>query len=73
MIGSDDWEYPLFGPRLGRRLVPLPEGDGLLRAAERAGLRFVVLNDRARRPSSTAGWTRVDFPDSHWTLLARAG
>jgi 4-amino-4-deoxy-L-arabinose transferase-like glycosyltransferase len=73
VIGPDDWEYPLFGPRLGRRLVPLPEGDALVPAAERAGVRFVVLNDRARRPSSSPGWSRVDFPEAHWSLLARTG
>jgi hypothetical protein len=69
VIGADDWEYPLFGPRQRRRLVPLPEAEQGLRAAERLGVRFVVLNDRARRPASAAGWSAVELGDAGWTLF----
>jgi Glycosyltransferase family 87 len=58
-----DWEYPLWGPRLGRRLVWLPRQPS-------AGLDWVVLGtDVAWRPPGT--WCGQGFPASHWTLLHR--
>ncbi|HWX10034.1 MAG TPA: glycosyltransferase 87 family protein, partial [Gaiellaceae bacterium] len=58
-----DWEYPLWGPRLGRRLVWLPE--------QRAnGLDWIVLGTRlAARPPGH--WCEQRFPSVHWTLLHR--
>ena len=58
-----DWEYPWWGPRLGRRLVWLPEQSS-------AGLDWVLLGSRisARPPGH---WCAQRFPASHWTLLHR--
>jgi Glycosyltransferase family 87 len=58
-----DWEYPLWGPRLERRLVWLPEQPA-------AGLDWVVLGtDVSSRPSGS--WCAQRFPRTHWTLLHR--
>jgi len=62
-LAPGDWEYPLWGARLGRRLVWLPEQSP-------GGLRWVVLGTRiSRRPAGT--WCATRFRDSHWTLLRR--
>jgi hypothetical protein len=58
-----DWEYPLWGARLGRRLVWLPEQSP-------AGLDWVVLGTKVtRRPPGR--WCATPFPHVHWTLLRR--
>jgi hypothetical protein len=58
-----DWEYPWWGPKLGRRLVWLPEQSS-------AGLDWVLLGSRiAARPPGH--WCAQRFPASHWTLLHR--
>jgi Glycosyltransferase family 87 len=58
-----DWEYPLWGPRLGRRLVWLPEQSA-------SGLDWVVLGSGVTtRPAG--GWCARRFPASGWTLLHR--
>jgi Glycosyltransferase family 87 len=71
-LGSDDWDYPLYGPRLARKLVPL-SGHQPLQEARRLGLRWVVLSDP--RPSTTAltGWNAVRFPFARWTVLFLSG
>lgn len=58
-----DWEYPLWGPRLSRRLVWLPEQSP-------AGLQWVVLGTgvTARPPGH---WCAQRFATVHWTLLRR--
>jgi hypothetical protein len=58
-----DWEYPFWGPRLGRRLVWLPEQPP-------SGLDWVLLGSRisARPPGH---WCTQRFPLVHWTLLHR--
>jgi hypothetical protein len=58
-----DWEYPFWGPRLGRRLVWLPEQPP-------SGLDWVLLGSRiAARPPGH--WCAQRFPSVHWTLLHR--
>jgi hypothetical protein len=58
-----DWEYPFWGPRLGRQLVWLPQQSA-------AGLDWVLLGSRvtARPPGH---WCAQPFPTVHWTLLRR--
>jgi hypothetical protein len=58
-LGPSDWDYPLLGRRLARRLVPLPRTRSL-RAADRLGLRYTVLGS-AWHPSVPDGWTIVRF------------
>jgi hypothetical protein len=62
-LTAGDWEYPLWGPRLGRHLVWLPEQSS-------AGLRWVVLGQgvNARPPGH---WCSTYFTRSQWTLLHR--
>lgn len=58
-----DWEYPFWGPRLGRRLVWLPQQSP-------AGLDWVLLGSRVTtRPAGH--WCAQPFPSVHWTLLRR--
>jgi hypothetical protein len=60
---AGDWEYPLWGARLGRKLVWLPEQSS-------AGLDWVVLGEgvSARPPGH---WCATYFARSRWTLLRR--
>jgi hypothetical protein len=67
-FGEDDFDYPLYGPRLTRRLVALPEHRTLKAAAAR-GIEWVVTS--APTPRS-AEWTGVVFPSSRWRLFVRA-
>lgn len=67
----DDWDYPLYGPKLERRLVTVPQ-HGMLPFAERDGIRWILLDRDAVRPPPRAGWRSVDFRDSRWTLYSRA-
>jgi hypothetical protein len=62
-LGPLDWEYPLWGPRLERRLVWLPEQPA-------TGLDWVVLGTGVslRPPGS---WCAQRFSGTHWTLLHR--
>ena len=41
VLAPSDWDHPLFGPDLERRLVTLPHQEALV-DAERRGLRYVV-------------------------------
>jgi len=62
-LAPDDWEYPLWGATLGRRLVWLPEQSA-------AGLNWVVLGKGVTvRPPGH--WCARRFPTSGWTLLSR--
>jgi len=70
-LGPGDWEYPLWGPRLRRRLVWLPRAHPLA-SPQAASLRWVVLGshtpfDRRR------GWCAQRFRASGWTLLRACG
>jgi hypothetical protein len=69
LLGEDDWDYPLYGPRLRRRLVPLPR-YAALGEAERRGLHWVVVG-ATPGPGYLPGWEVRYFPASMWTLLHR--
>jgi Dolichyl-phosphate-mannose-protein mannosyltransferase len=69
-IPSGDITYPLYGPTLARKLIPLPAHDPLS-AAERRQLRWVVLTSTVSgRPRSN--WRMSSLPDG-WVLAARVG
>jgi hypothetical protein len=70
LLGEDDWDYPLYGPSLDRRLVSLPRLHTLAEA-ERRGLRWVVVGVIRPGPAYLPGWAVRFFPDSQWTLLHR--
>jgi Dolichyl-phosphate-mannose-protein mannosyltransferase len=69
VVDEHDADYVLYGPRLQRRLVPLP-ADGTLTAAERAGLRWVYVGRAGRVPQTAPGW-RVERLSDAGTLLSR--
>jgi hypothetical protein len=58
-----DWEYPFWGPRLGRTLVWLPRQPT-------AGLDWILLGTNVAPPAHR-GWCGERFPSVHWTLLHR--
>jgi hypothetical protein len=66
-LARSDWEYPLYGPRLRRRLVFLPARGAL---ADADGLDWVVLGDGIDG-GPAPGWCRTRFPRSGWTLAHR--
>jgi hypothetical protein len=72
LLAADDWDYPLYGPRLGRTLVPLPDRQPL-REARRLGLRWAVLSGLRTGVVSDAGWKAVAFPSASWTVLSTTG
>lgn len=65
-LAPPDWEYPLWGPRLGRSLVWLPSRRPLAFAQ---GADWVVLGTGIH--ATARGWCRQRFPSVHWTLLHR--
>jgi hypothetical protein len=72
LLSTDDWDYPLYGPRLTRKLVPLPDRQPL-REARRLGLRWVVLSGLRSSTTEATGWNAVAFPGASWTVLSRTG
>jgi hypothetical protein len=70
VLGFDDWDYPLYGPTLKRRLVPVPQVN-MLQFAERRHIHWVLLDRDAVRPPPRPPWNRIDFHDSRWTLYSR--
>ena len=70
IAGLDEWVYPLYGSKLDRRVVPLPDADPL-RAAERLDLDWVVVGAPDRRPPARANWREAHFADSGWTIYGR--
>jgi 4-amino-4-deoxy-L-arabinose transferase-like glycosyltransferase len=67
-IPSGEITYPLYGPTLERKLIPLPADKPLL-TAEREHLRWVLLTSRIPgRPSST--WVMSPIADG-WVIAAR--
>ena len=72
LLGTDDWDYPLYGPALSRTLVPLPDREPL-REARRLGLRWVVLSALRTGITGGPGWTSVSFPSASWTVLSYVG
>jgi dolichyl-phosphate-mannose-protein mannosyltransferase len=69
VLGEDDWDYPLYGPRLERTLVRLPLGAALA-GAERAHVDWAIARSRLLGPM-LPGWADVNFPASGLVLLAR--
>jgi 4-amino-4-deoxy-L-arabinose transferase-like glycosyltransferase len=67
VLGPSDWDYPLYGTRLDRELVRLPD-EGALREAERLGLDTVVFGS-AWRPVGR-GWRLRRFEEAG-TLATR--
>jgi len=72
LLAADDWDYPLYGPRLTRKLVPLPDRRPM-REAGRLGLRWVVLSGLRTGTTGATGWNAVAFPSTSWTILFRSG
>jgi hypothetical protein len=70
VLSFDDWDYPLYGPTLQRRLVPVPQVD-TLRFAERHHIHWVLLDRDALRPPPRATWNTVYFQNSRWTMYLR--
>lgn len=68
ILGEDDWDYPLYGRSLERRLVPLPR-VGTLALAKRRGLDWVVVGATPPGPAYLPGWKVQYFPDSQWTII----
>jgi hypothetical protein len=66
VLAEDDWDYPLYGEHLKRRLIRLPAHDPL-RAAAALHLRWVVIGRLNTRGS--ADWLAVKFRSSRWSLL----
>ena len=69
LLGDEDWDYPLYGTHLGRRLVALPT-DNPLRTARALGLDWVVIGNV--RTTEDAGWTGIRFANN-WDLVAPKG
>jgi hypothetical protein len=68
VLGNDDWDYPLYGARLQRRIVKLPARHALARARQ-LGIDWVVVGGVPTKGSP--GWTAIQFRDSGWSLIAR--
>jgi hypothetical protein len=70
-FGLSEWVYPLYGPELERRIIPLPDSTALA-AAERLGLRWVVAGGAESGSPARRGWSRERFAGSGWTLFRRS-
>jgi hypothetical protein len=70
LLGDEDWDYPLYGAHLTRRLIPLPAADPLA-AADKLGLQWVVVGNV--RTTEGEGWSGVRFPNTQWDLIAPKG
>jgi hypothetical protein len=69
VLGSEGWDYPLYGAALDRSLVALGQSDPLTQA-DRDGLGWVLL--RRRDVHTTApGWREERFPKIGLALLHR--
>jgi 4-amino-4-deoxy-L-arabinose transferase-like glycosyltransferase len=71
LLGGSDWDYPLYGPRLQRRLVPLPR-VAAIRTAEGRHLRWIFVGRTVRAPAVTPGWREIRFSKAG-ALLLRIG
>jgi hypothetical protein len=69
-LADDDWDYPLYGDSLGRRLVRLPARNPLPRA-RKLGLDWVVIGNVPAR--SGPSWTGLHFAGTNWDLVAPRG
>jgi Dolichyl-phosphate-mannose-protein mannosyltransferase len=68
-LGPSDWDYPLYGARLTRRVVGLDIACPV-RAANGLGLRYLVLGALLPWPGLHPGWRVERFPGAG-TLLVR--
>lgn len=79
LFGEDDWDYPLYGPHLDRRLVKLPAAaPDLLAAAERMHVHWVVVSYFGATPpggrqwsESRRQWYSFRYWEAPWTLYLR--
>ena len=68
VLVADDWDYPLYGPRLGRKLVPMPVAH-MLETAERRRIDWILIDRDVPRPPPRESWTTITFHDSGWSLF----
>lgn len=74
ILGEDDWDYPLYGARLDRRLVPLSTIVASPLSAARLGqVHWVVVGSDLQPPPLEPEWiqVRLGLPQQGWTLLLR--
>lgn len=72
ILGEDDWDYPLYGARLDRRLVLLePASSDPLAAAQRMGIQRVVAGEKVALPPLRPPWRSIRLPGIGWTLFLR--
>lgn len=71
-IAEDDWDYPLYGSQLDRRLVQLPHGDELA-AGRRDGLRWLIIRDSRLRDQPRFGWVVIKLGHSGLDLVQPTG
>jgi 4-amino-4-deoxy-L-arabinose transferase-like glycosyltransferase len=69
VLGNNDPSYPLYGPRLQRRLVTLPPSDPL-RASSAQGLRWVVVGPDQGLLAGGKAW-HAQRLQGRWQLLTR--
>jgi hypothetical protein len=67
VLGSNEWDYPLYGARLGHRLNEFTTVQG----ASRSDARWLVLGVGFAAPTS-AGWRSRPL-ENGWTLASRVG
>ena len=70
-IGGDDWDYPLFGDRLTRKIVRLDDST-FLQEAHELGLDWVLARHPGAPMHRTGWWVRA-FRRSGLTLFQRQG
>lgn len=74
ILGEDDWDYPLYGPRLDRRLVPVATvAASPLLAARRSGAHWLVVGSGIQTPALEPQWflERLGDPRVGWALYLR--
>jgi hypothetical protein len=65
--GEDVWDYPFFGPKLARRVVPLERSQVTFAAARDEGLVGVVVADVEERPPRA-----LQLAPRYWFIPRRA-
>jgi hypothetical protein len=69
-IYESDWDYPLFGPRLTRVPVRLPQRDPV-DAASAQGLEWIVVRDAYQPQPPPAPWQSTELGKTNFQLLSR--
>lgn len=75
ILGEDDWDYPLYGPHLDRRLVPVSTAVAYpLTAARSAKVHWVAVGTGITPPALEEQWNvqRLGLPGVGWTLFLRS-